>query len=403
MAGDISVILRADPAQFEQGVQATEAAVDQFVAASEEGAANVDDAFADVLRQLVKLGEQSGRTRSEMVRDLQQLGLSADDAQDAVDAIARETRDLGRDGARDLGRAEDAVDDLADAAKKTSGDLDGMGDAASTAADKTAEIDDKAGTVGDGLRSLGDIAKSVLTGDFKSAAEGALDALGGLAAAAGIGGAVGGAVASAIGGLVGGLIEQFSAYQAKVDEVKTETEAALVDMAGAFDEATMQQRIRDVVNDTEKWRQALLIQQETGLDLGIVLSGLAGNAEDAATTSRRFAESWDQIAGTVETQLMYDAKASLEGVTDALAGAPAKIDAVAAANSRQADATRAASDAVQDLRDGLVKLPPNVSTKVTVDDSGARRVVDRLVNDINNRTARIKIGGTGSARQILGG
>lgn len=403
MAGDISVVLRADPAQFERGVQATEAAIDKFIEASESGAENVDEAFADVLRGLIQLGRQSGRTRTEMVADLRKLGLSAEDAEDAIDAIERETDRLGRDGTRNLKRADDAVDDLGDTAKKTGDDLDDMGDAATGAADKTSEIGDKADGVGDGLRSLGDIAKDVLSGDFDSAASGALDALGGIATAAGVGGAVGGAVVSALSGLVGALIEQFTAYQEKVDEVRDETQAALVEMGGAFDATALQSRILDIVNDTDKWNQALLISQQTGLDMGIVLNGLAGEAEDAATTSQRFAEVWENIPGSVDTKVMYDAKASLEGVTSALEGAPAKIDAVAAANARHTESAREAADATQAVRDGLLTMPQNVRPRIDLDDSAARRKLNNLVHDITNTTATIKIGGSGSARQILGG
>ena len=149
-----------------------------------------------------------------------------------------------------------------------------------------------------------------------------------------------------------------------VDEKFADVIRALVEMGGAFDAAALQGRIRDIVNDTDKWAQANLISQQTGLDLGTVLSGMAGNAEDAALASQAFADVWDKIPGSVDTKVMYDAKASLEGVTSALDGAPAKIDAVSAAMERQAsqlyDAALASGEAtgkIDELGNAIYRMP----------------------------------------------
>lgn len=369
MAHEIGVLLRGDPKPYEQAIDRVRSATDEWVLSTESGAEDVDEKFAEVIRSVVDMGKQGGRTQADIEKMLRGIGLDADDAADALKAIEREERNIG-DGASEIGKAGDAVSD----------------------------VSDKASGVGDSLRDLGSIARDVLAGDFESAAQGALDSLGGIAAAAGVGGAVGSAVVQAVSGLVGALVTAFTDYQTKVDEIRDETQASLVDMGGAFDEAALNQRIGDIVNDTEKWRQALLIQKETGLDLSTVLSGLAGDAEDAATTASAFADSWDDISGSTDTQLMYDAKASIEGVNDALAGAPAKVDAVNDAMERQRQKTAQTKDEVARLRDELLKPFANPVIRPIIDDSAIRNYRPPVIQI----RARIADGAGGATlRQLL--
>ncbi len=331
---EISVTLRSDPSPYEDAIKRMSKATSEWELSTAAGADDVDEKFADVIRALVDMERQGGRTEADVKKALQGIGLSAEDAEDAVKAIDKEL---------------DAV---------------GKNDGGKKAADDLGEIKGGSDVAGESLRGLGDIANDVLSGDFSSAAQGAIGSLGDIASAAGIGGAAGGAIFTAVSGLVGALIEQFGRYDSKVSEVRDSTSEALVEMGGAFDAAALQGRLRDIVNDTEKWAQANLISQQTGLDLGTVLSGMAGNAEDAALASQAFADVWDKIPGSVDTQVMYDAKASLEGVTSALDGAPAKIDAVSAAMERQAsqlyDAALASGEAtgkIDDLGNAISRMP----------------------------------------------
>lgn len=343
MAHEISVTLRADPKPYEQSVDRLRQATNEWEKSTAAGADDVSDRFSDVIRALVDMERQAGRSSDDIEKSLRGIGLSGDDAKEAIAAIDRELDGL-KDGAA----------------------------AAESAGDSVEGLSDKASGVGDSLRDLGSIAKDVLAGDFASAASGALESLGGIAAAAGVGGAVGSAVSTAIAGLVGTLIGEFTAYSEKVKEVRDETSAALVEMAGRFDSDTMHDRIVEIVNDTEKWRQALLIQKETGLELSVVLSGLAGDAEDAATTSAAFADAWDQIGGNVDTKLMYDAKASIEGVTGALVDAPPKVDAVSEAMRRNNERTRETNASLAETAQRLRDPWPDVTVKLRVDDEAVK-------------------------------
>ena len=355
MVNEISVTLRSDPSPYEAAIKRMSKATSEWELSTAAGADDVDEKFADVIRALVDMERQGGRTEADVKRALQGIGLSAEDAEDAVKAIDKEL---------------DAV---------------GKNDGGKKAADELGEIKGGSDVAGESLRGLGDIANDVLSGDFSSAAQGAIGSLGDIAAAAGIGGAAGSSIITAVSGLVGALIEQFGRYDSKLSEVRDETSAALVDMGGAFDAAALQGRIRDIVNDTDKWAQANLISQQTGLDLGTVLSGMAGNAEDAALASQAFADVWDKIPGSVDTQVMYDAKASLEGVTSALDGAPAKIDAVSAAMERQAsqlyDAALASGEAtgkIDDLGNAIYRMPDGKEVVVNAQTQKAYEDIDAL-------------------------
>ena len=165
------------------------------------GADDVDEKFADVIRALVDMERQGGRTEADVKRALQGIGLSAEDAEDAVKAIDKEL---------------DAV---------------GKNDGGKKAADDLGEIKGGSDVAGESLRGLGDIANDVLSGDFSSAAQGAIGSLGDIASAAGIGGAAGGAIFTAVSGLVGALIEQFGRYDSKVAEVRDSTSEALVELS----------------------------------------------------------------------------------------------------------------------------------------------------------------------------
>lgn len=361
-----------------------ETAVEKFSSAATSGGDDAVDAFADVITELVKLGRVTGKTREEIVRDLGKIGLSAEDAEDAVAAIERETSDLGSQAPRDLGKTEDAVKDL--------------GDAAEEAGDKTATIKDKAGTAGDGLRDLGQVAKDVMSGDFAGAAQSALDSLGGLAAAAGLGGAVGGAVSSAIAGLVSALIKEWSAWSEKVKETRDELVQALIDTGGAFEQAQIESRIRDIAGDTEKWAQANLIAQTTGRDVSDVLLTLAGVTGDADGALKDWNDSLSKIPGNVPLDLIRDTGAALQGVSEAADGAPERIDAVKDAMGRVKGEAKEADKKIDDLRNQLLNpLPDPPPVKLRVDSSGIDAALRRIPTEVNVRVNAIVRPGTTQA------
>lgn len=370
------------------------------------------DGLEDLMRKGIELGRELGKTNAEIARDFSRgFDVPLDRAMRAVEEVTGETKDLEK-ATRDVGKAADtAGGELEDGVKKGSS---GAGEA---------------------LSELGSIAQDVLSGDFSSAAQTALSSLGTIATSAGIGGAVGGAIFDALSGLVASLVEKFGEYDKKVAEVRDSTSAALVEMGGAFDQAAMQGRLRDIVNDTDKWAQANFIAQQTGLDLSTVLSGLAGDAEDARRTSQEFSDVWEKIPGNVDTQVMYDAKASLEGVTAALDGAPDKIDAVSGAMSRNAerlfDYAASAGEATgktDDLGNAIVRLPngkevvidaktqqafedinaveqkqiaPKTATvNVGVNDQTGP-AVDAIVRRINGRMSQINVGINSGGRQLM--
>ena len=83
MAHEISVTLRADPAPYDAAIGRMKQATTDWELAVASGADDVSEKFEDVIRAFVDMGRQGGRSADEIKRQLQTLGLSADDAVDA--------------------------------------------------------------------------------------------------------------------------------------------------------------------------------------------------------------------------------------------------------------------------------------------------------------------------------
>lgn len=363
----VSVRFEADTANYEVGIDTLIKAVRDWETQTGVSVDNAEQKFEEAIRAVVEMGRRTEQSTDDVVRALEGIGVPADDAREAIKRIEDESRDLGREAPRDTEKVADALDDLADSA-------DDAGKAAKTAGDDISTISDKAAPVGDGLRDVGQIAKDVLQGDFGGAVEGALGSLGEFAGLVGVGGAVGSAITEAVGGLVSGLIEAWGSYAEKVQEVKDATLRDLVDMGGALDEARIEAKVRDIAASTEEWEQALIIQQATGLGMGEVLRALAGDAEAAKIVSDEFNASFSQIGGNVDTQRLYDAKAALEGVNDALSGAPARVEAVESAIGIGTDRQEAYNEKVREGADLIRNFPDakDVTVPLRVDDSALR-------------------------------
>ena len=105
---EISVTLRSDPSPYEDAIKRMSKATSEWELSTAAGADDVDEKFADVIRALVDMERQGGRTEADVKRALQGIGLSAEDAEDAVKAIDKELdavgkNDGGKKAADDLG------------------------------------------------------------------------------------------------------------------------------------------------------------------------------------------------------------------------------------------------------------------------------------------------------------
>lgn len=306
MAGQMTVMLRADPNQFESGIRAAQQAVDRFLQASEDGASDTDEAFAEVIRTMVELGRASGRSTDEIRDDLGKLGLSAKDAEDAIRQI---------------------------------------GDEAGDSADRTRRIGDSARDSGEGFRDLGDIARDALSGDIASAVDGVVNLIGGIGVAGGI--------------AAGGLAVVTSALQAQQEEADKLAERLSNAYRGAIEEgrdyvneAQVIAEIQDLMFNTDRageYNRLLEDQKKLGLDIETLAGANIGRQEDLAAVQERINvmkeqgseidRGSDAILGNIDTQL-GGIENRWRRIQEETSNQQRKVAELEAAESRLGDAAR---------------------------------------------------------------
>ena len=280
---EIGINLRADPSQFESGTKAAQKAMDDWVKASEDGAADVADKLEEVLRTVVKLGTQTGKTKDEMVRDLRNFGLSAEQAEDAVEAVWEEMNE-GRRAAREVEKAADSFEDVEDKADD--------------AADATKRVGDESDKVGSRVSELGDIARDVLEGDFAGAAEGAIGALAGLGAFAGVGGALAGLLAAGAASIVGDWVAAWQKGNEEAIQATNDWADRFIESGGRVltEELILQESRRILVEDTEKLAAATSLAAAANVEQSTAIRALAGDTQATLDVEAGLNASREQVA-----------------------------------------------------------------------------------------------------------
>jgi hypothetical protein len=300
------------------------------------------------------------------------LNLRVDVDMSQLISAARESGTSVEDLAAAFDTVESASAGAATAATTTLGKINTEG---ATAASGVDQIGGAAESVGGALGGLGSAASQALSGDVSGGVSSALGALGGMAAAVGIGGPVGSAVLGALGELVGGLIAQLDLFGERARAASDEVSNALVAAGGAFDAADLKARVQDVVTDTDKWAAANTLAKVTGMDLASVVAGLAGDTDSAAALAENYASSIATVGGAWESVAGKDllaAEQALAGVTDGLDAAPGKSAAYAGAMDKISASSEAATEKVQDTAKALAAPLTSPEVVYSIDDSAVR-------------------------------
>lgn len=374
---EISIDLRADPDAFAAGTKAAESAMEEWVDAAESGADDVAEKLEQVIREMVKLGTSTGRTKDQMVRDLRAFGLSAEQAEDAVEAVWRE---MG-DGQRAVRTVEDAADAYKDL-ERGAGDAEGATD----------RVGDATGRVGEGFDELGQIARDVLAGDMAGAAESAVGALGGLAST------LTGPVGLGLGGLaiIAGTVA--TAWATRAEEIKANWQAMYDDMvesgAGFLSQDLINQKIQEIAGDQGKVNAAMdegrtagenyltIIRAQAG-DLD-ALSSVISSARDRLNEQNAAQEAYIAKNGE-ESAAIADKQGALEiligkyermltaqnGAATAAETARRAMEASTAANNRNAGSLEA-------VRLAAANLPASKTVKVTADTAAVFAEFERI-------------------------
>lgn len=257
---DITINLRADPSQFESGVKAAESAIEEWENSSGDSADVVAKKLEQVIRTLVKLGTESGKTGDEMRSDLRKFGLTAEQAEDAVEAVWKEMRE-GKSAARDVEAATDALNDTADAAAK-------VGDASK-----------KTGT---DVSELGNIARDVLEGDFASAAEGAIGALSAIGLFAGAGGALGTAIGQGVVAAGGFFLQEWTKVTEATKQLVAEMYDDMVENGrAALSDQFVTNKIAEIYDpeNVDQFNRAVELSNQLGIERSTIIRAMAGDEE----------------------------------------------------------------------------------------------------------------------------
>lgn len=403
---EISINLRADPSQYEAGTEAAKRATTEWQEAAESGADDVAAKLEQVIRALVKLGTESGKTKDDMVRDLGNFGLSADQAERAIEAVWEEMGE-GQRAAREVEKASDALKDVESRAD----------DAASA----TKRVGDETEDTGGKFSELGDIARDVLEGDFGSAAESALGALGAIGAFAGAGGALAGLIGEGVGQIVGDWVGQWERAAEETRERMSTMYADLLQSGKDYlSDEFVQTRIAEIYDpeNVEDFNKAVELSNQLGVERSTIIQAMAGDEEahasvletardrlrDLNSDQEAYIEAHGRESAAIaakigETELGIASYDRYAGAQDtAAARAREARDAINEAGSAASDS----SGKVDGLSDSIRKVPnANPSIFLKVDDSGLRDIESR-VRALDGRSVAIRVEGqTGAGRFIL--
>lgn len=351
----VTVKFIADIANWLSGLGKTETAVDDNVTALE-----------DLMKQAITLGREAGRTTDQIADDFSEaFGVPLDRAKRAVEEVVTATDDLG-----DAGQGA-----------KTAGD------------DIESGISGGAEGAAGSLTELGSIATDVLSGDISGAAGGAVDALSGIAAAAGIGGAAGSAIISALGGLVTAMIDELTRFSDMAEETKQGVIQDFIDLGDGLDAAAVDKRMKKILADPDTRRQAELLQNLLKTDLPTAVLAMAGDFETAGVTVDEVMGAIADAPGNVSLEDWNSLKAQLEGVTGGLAAGPEYADAYADALSRvtigaaqAAVAAGTATVAVDEFGNTVYSLPDGKTVTVDAATGKATEDVGAFKADVDQKT-----------------
>lgn len=343
---------------------------------SKEALGENEEALAAVMRQAIELGDELGKTTDEIARDFSDgFGIPFDRARRAVEEVTQGTEEF-KDAAKDAGKV--AEDDLGDGVRNASG------------------------KAGDALGELGSIARDVLAGDFGSAAESAISAVGGIAGAV-AGGAIGGAIATALGSIVGGWVEAWNnAIKEQEERVTSWADNFIESQSRVLSSAVIAANLQEILLDTEKFKKAEEAARIWGVSTEEAAAAMAGSAPQIEKVSGRLDDMRDAFIEARDSGQLTDEQLRKQLVTlgDATTKYNDLVGEMSAGAQRSDTLNRAlalvggtattTAEQVRGVAQGIGEIPPNATVTLTINDQ-ATAAVDRIVKTINGRVASITI------------
>lgn len=312
------------------------------------------DAAKDAERKFRDLTDETEKTRRELGK-----------AEDAADDLGRAAKNAGDDGARGMDKAKEGVEEFRDEAN-------------STARESAASFDGSAESIADAFQ---EIAANAFAGF------GPAGAVAGLAAAAGIGLAV------------AGFDAMNEAEQASRERATEWAQVWIDNGQRVLTAASLQAQISEIVNDTERWAQVQQIASAAGVDQSLALRALAGDAqayvqvqaelsqaEEANTAA--IAATGDEL--TAMAQGLYSTRSEIGSATnalnennDAMSQGQAIADVYAQSVLDTAIAAGQATESTNQFGDAVYALPDGSTVTVDAETGQATLDLDGVENQVN--------------------
>jgi phage-related protein len=285
-----------------------------------------------------------------------------------IEEAARALDDLGGDGARDVGKLEDAIKDAQDQTKKLDRSVEQVGDGTrksfGKASDNVGEFKDEA------KQNFSEITSS-FDGSMESISELAQGTLGGLASSLpGIGAAAG---IAALG--IGAITEELTNTAERSKEIKEGIIQDFVEIGDALDKEAVDARVRDILNAEGTRKEAQLLADIMGITVGQAVLAMAGDFESAGVTVDQVMDGINNASGSVDTKVWSDLKNTVDSTTDAMEAGREAAAARAEAEKRTAATVeteqKKQQDAIAKTAEKLMGFPAerDARVKIYVDDS----------------------------------
>ncbi|MFE7067485.1 hypothetical protein [Microbacterium sp. NPDC057658] len=235
------------------------------------------DSFAS---KLVEASRKAGKSDDDIKDALRSMGLSAKQAERAVEGVGDELKDVGRDGERSLDGIEDALKDMKRQSDRT---FDDIGDAGARGFAKAEE--GVKGLKDEAMQSARETAAS-FDGSFESIAELGQEVAANAFADFGPAGAAAGLAVAAAAGV---MVNHFNEVQEAADEARDSAFKLAYDVAGSLDAAGYTERLREWTSETEKHKQILDLVTVSGWDQVDVIDALASGGDKLDRLTAAFA------------------------------------------------------------------------------------------------------------------
>lgn len=345
--------------------------------------------------------------------EVKDLGKALDEVGDSLDDVARDSDLAGekmertfRDMVTDAKKADAALDKVGDSGKR------GFGAAGQAAGEFKEEA----------VANLSEVTSS-FNGSIESAGDLIQGTLGGLAGSIpGLGLAAAGVAAG-----VGVITEAFTKAGEAAEEAKQDAFSFAYDVGGALEAAGYAERLAQWTGDTEKFKKVRDIATAAGWAELDVVEALASGGDKLANLTDAYADNWQQTNITIGRAL--ELENTLSGTADGYLSGAEAAEIASRANYRYAVQAGIATGEVDELGRAIYRLPNDTEVavsakteeafteferiekkveqtdgkkakvKVEVDDQATKHV-DRIVQDINRKTATITITGKYGTRQL---